>query len=364
MLMILPVFFIIQSCSLGPVDANDGLIWQKDLQYPPCAGTEIHSDNLYFADESGTIYSCWIDSGLIKWKRRLNNESVRMIFITGSGLGVISGQQGGAAKTSTFRIYNFERGICVFITNLPWAIRDSYFSDGTNIIVHWPSGAAVLNGDGTKIDPYDLTQYATNIVTFAAWEGYYYAIEGNSSIIKFDRSMHPVRTFDSFTGSGYSGDFAYDNGRIYISTTGGVKALDTVKWDPVDIDNGTDPVLFNGASAGLVKRQSGPEDKYLLYSSMSFRIPPRGNSYSPLVQSGSLGIAAYIDPKGFINVVDSRTGYFVYSKFIGMIDRPFLKVSSDYLSKSVFIPLSSPAKIFCYSLKFAASQKMPGLPFK
>ena len=167
--------------------------------------------------------------------------------------------------------------------------------------------------------------------------------------------MLPVRTFNSFNGSSYTGDCAYDNGRIYISTTDGVKVLDAIKWENAGIDR-ADPVLFNGQSTGLVKKSG---DKHLLFSSQSFRLPSGGNSYSPIFQSETLGIAAYIDSKGFINVVDSRTGYFVFSKFIGMMDRPFLKISSDYLSKSVFIPLSSPAKIFCYSLKFAASQKMP-----
>jgi len=358
--ILLPVMLILLSCSLQPGDSSEGVIWQKNLKYPPSAGIEIHSDNLYFADVSGAIYSCWIDTGFINWKRQLKREDIRMIFITDSGLGVISKKI--RAKTSIYRIFSFDRGISIMETNLPQNIRDSYSSDNGKIIVHSQSGAVVISGDGRDLEVLDLSKYSRNIASFALWGGSYYAVEGNSKIMRFDPSFHSTGSFRAFTGT-FTGNAVYDSGRIYISTSEGIKILNTVSWKAESASNDfqdlSKRVLFDGAASGIVKKNAGPGERYLLFSDLSFRMPPGSSSYSPVLHSDTLGIAAFINTKGFINIVDSRTGYYVYSKFIGMIERPYLKIPSDYNSKSVFIPLSSPAKIFCYSLKFAASQKMP-----
>ncbi len=360
-LLIIPVLTFLMSCSLQSSDSSEGIIWQKDLKSPPSAGIEIHADNLYFADESGTIYSCWIDTGFINWKRRMIDEKIKMIFITDSGLGVISQKIGGGPRPSIFRIFTFEKGIAVFETNLQANIRDSYDSDNADVIAHSPSCAVLISRTGKNIKICDLSSYTKDIVAFASWGGSYYAIDGDSRILRFNPSMRQTGSY-VFKGI-FSGDAVYDNGRIYISTDSGVKILNTVTWSPESAENDitglSKPVLFDGMSAGLVKKTAGPSQRYFLFSNQSFKTPPGSNSYSPIIYSDTLGVAAFIDQKGYLNIVDSRTGYFVYSKFIGNINRPFLKVSKDYRSKSVFVPLSSPAKIFCYSLKFASSQKMP-----
>lgn len=352
------VLFLTVSCSLQINDQGEGVIWQKDLSYPPVAGIELHGANMFFADESGALYSCWIDTGFINWKRQLFGEEIRMIFVTGSGLGVISQKAGSMA--SVYRIFTFEQGISVFETNLTQNIRDSYNSNDGFILVHSPSRVVRISGDGRTVKTWDLSRYTGNIVTFAYWGLNYYAIDGNSRILRFDPSLRLTGTFTGFKGA-FGGDANYYDGKIYMTSTS-VKILNTVSWMPetaqIESPGSPENILFDGKASGLLKK-AGPGEKYLLFSNMSFLTPPGGGSYSPIVHSDSLGVAAFIDSKGFLNVVDSRTGYFVYSKFIGMMERPFLKVSRDYNSKSVFIPLSSPAKIFCYSLNFAASRKMP-----
>ena len=82
-----------------------------------------------------------------------------------------------------------------------------------------------------------------------------------------------------------------------------------------------------------------------------------GITYSPVILSENLSAVSIIDDNGILNIFNKDDGRYIYSKYIGVINRPFLKIAEDYEGKSVFIPVSSPAKIACFSLEYAISQK-------
>jgi hypothetical protein len=152
-------------------------------------------------------------------------------------------------------------------------------------------------------------------------------------------------------GGKFAGDAAYDGTRIYIATSEGLKLINTLSWSLE-------------SAATVFKNSSFPsriifseKTNYFIYSDMSFKI--LSDNYTPIILSEPLDITFFLDSRGALEIIDNRTGSYLGSRFFGTIDRPFLKTAKDYTSKSIFIPLSSPAKIFCYSLKFAVSQKMP-----
>ncbi len=349
-------FPVILSCSIQNMDTTEGMIWQKDLPLPPAAGIEIYSNNLFFADSGGTLYSCWIDTGRINWKRTLSRERAIMLFAMKSGLGVIS--TGRERQGSLFRIYSYDRGIIGYETNLSIKPRDYYSTDGTNILVHSGNAAVIIGDKYGEIRLADFSRYSDNIVTFAKWGGYFYIIDNRSDIFRFDGHMNPAGPGLRLGGK-FDGNAAYYDDRIFLSASDGLKIVNTDSWSPENADqdfkNGTPPVIFGG-SLGLKNRRKAL--KYYIFSDLSFKTADE-NSYTPLIMSGTIGVAAFIDSKGFLEVIDSSTGRYVGSKFVGTIDRPFMKTAIDYGAKSIFLPVSSPAKIFCYSINFAASQKMP-----
>jgi hypothetical protein len=341
------------------MDMTTGMIWQKELTSPPSTGIEVHSDSLFFADSSGTLYSCWTVTGQLNWKRTLKNENIVMIFPLDAGLGVIASRD--PSPFSTYRIYSYDTGIITFETNLELKPRDTYASDGNGVIVHSADAVLMIGEGGRKITLYDLSAYSRKIVTFAKWDNYYYLIDGSSRIFRFDNDMMP--SGQSFTLGGiFSGNAVYYENRIYISSSAGLKIVDTAPWSVESSENGfkdesLPPVIVFTGTAGLFNNRISSKTNYYIYSDLSFK--SIDENYSPFILSESLGVASFIDSKGYLEIIDRSTGRYIHSRFIGSVDRPFLKIARDYQSKSIFIPMSSPAKIFCYSLNFAVSQKMP-----
>lgn len=343
--------------SLQNMDISEGVIWEKNLPSPPVAGIEINDNNLFFADASGNIYSCWMDSGLINWKRKLNRENVQLLFTDKSGLSVISCKPDAAS--SFLRTYSFEQGIVSFETNIPFITKDSYTADPLGIIVHTSNKIIVINSIEKRIELFSIPPNIQNITAVIRGGDLFYLIDDKSKVYQTDPAFRFIKGYYQFNGY-FSGNASYYKSRLYISTSEGTKILNTLAWTSesaiLNWNTGASAFLFDSSGTTLFTNSDNKDLNYHLFSDFTFNSSSAA-SYSPLILSQPLSITAFIDSKGNLTLMDSRTGHYINSKFVGSIDRPFLKIAKDYNSKAVFIPLSSPAKIFCYSLDFAASQK-------
>lgn len=231
---------LFSGCSIHGLDQTDGVVWETPVNAPIVCGVEKQGNKIYCADQEGSIYAIWVDSGMISWKRTLSNEKVIAIYPSDESLYVISSN----TERQLVRQYDSEAGMIISMKSLGQSGSAGYLSENQKRI----------------IDP----------------------------------------AKDSIYGSEYSGS----NLPSLVQTL-------------------------------------------------------KKTSLSPVYYSERLMLQAIVDQEGNLNIIDQKSGNFICSKYIGKITISGLSIKEDDGGKTVFIPVSSPSKITCYSVEFASHQKKP-----
>lgn len=365
---LLGCFIAFSSCSIQNMDQQEGVIWDVYTAAPVTCGIEIKDNNIYFADAFANIYSLWIDTGSTRWKRTLVSETVTGIYPDNNNLVVVSVN----SSMTIIRYYSYNEGNIVFQTNLDLVVRDSYLSDSGRLILHTSAKLVVFDLTGGKTDVYDYSLYLNmnEIKTLIKGNGFYYIITGKSRILKVNDKFEFLGVSADFEGEPFYGSALYLNYNLYLSSPTGIKVLPPIGQPYRSSMNGqisystmtavSDPfstVIYTGLSGtsrfGLGRYSQNMSD----ISEDWYRQTFSSVTWSPVVYSDTLSVVAALDDSGMLNVFDAASGKFVYSKYLGIITRPDLKFKNDYYSKSIFIPVSSPAKIVCYSLYYAVNHR-------
>jgi hypothetical protein len=366
-LIMVSVFLSLTACSLTNLDQQNGVVWEANTESPVTSGIEQWDNNLFYADSFGNIVSLWMDTGNIHWKRTLLSESILGLYTGSNDLVAVS----VTPTYSAVRYYSYNEGNINFETNLNLALKDTYTVDGTKLILHTPTKLVVFNLNDGHSEIHDMVLYLNNdsIVSVVKGNGCYYLITARTRVVKVNLTFSMVNMYTDFEGTSFHGSALYLNNNLYIASEAGIKVIPSmgmpysspvtgkILYSPMLAVN--DPFrtfLFTGVASsqryGMGRYTQAISD----LSEDWFKQTFSAVSYSPMVYSDALSVAATVDDSGLLNIYDSVTGKYVYSKYVGIVNQPNLKFQKDYFAKSAFIPVSSPSKIICYSLYFAVNK--------
>lgn len=349
------IFF---SCSLQKTDIGEGIIWERNLNSSPSHGIEVHENSVYFSDSSGNIYSCWMDSGFLKWKRASGNKKILSFFLVENGVAVI--YKDTSNDSSLLRIYSFDNGIIKYETKIPFTPKESYLSDNGKIILH--SSNSIITIDRKSLR-YSITQLPIlfNIISVIKGDNSYLVIDEHSRIIETDLLFKYKRAFLSFNST-FMGNAVYYHGNLFLSTSSGIKGIHLPSkkiLSPIFLPSSSASMILSEDTSSLFIYSGSVQkiyftgrEEYTIVDNLSIIEEP-SKYLSPMFISKALKVLVTIDRNGYLNILDSRSGHFIYSRYVGNIEKPFLKIAPDYSEKAIFIPLTSPAKILCYSLSYA-----------
>ncbi len=352
------------SCSFQTsMDATQGVVWETYLSAPPIEGIEVNNNNLYVGDSLANLYSIWMDTGKIRWERNLNYENITTLYPGSSGLYVVTSKP----ASSILRIFSYNDGTVLYQTNLNIGISEGYMADESGLILYASNKIAIVKTNDNSISIFDYSAYINNAASIVKGKNVYYIIDNNCNIIEVNASFSYSRMYSFPTGS-FNKSAAFFNGSLFLSTSEGVKILNTITWSSntslVNWKIQYSPILFDSLdstfyiASGTVQKQGfGKSDGTTGLAEEWFASTFSPISYSPMVLSENLSIAAGFDDNGIFYVFDKVKGSFINSKYLGIIDKPNLKIAEDYFGRAVFIPLTSPAKVVCYSLYYAMTQK-------
>lgn len=356
------------ACSLENMDQQEGVIWDVDTEASVTCGIEIKDNNIYFADSFANIYSLWIDTGSMRWKRTLSAETVTGIYPDHNNLVIVSVN----STRTMIRYYSFDEGNIVFQTNLGVIVKDSYLISGSKMILHTASKLVVFNLNDGHTDIYDYSLYLNlnGIRTAVRGTDCYYLVSDQSRIVKVRDDFHTMSVYSDFEGDAFNGSALYLNYNLYLAGPKGIKVLPSmgkpyssamsgqISYSPMTaIADPFNTVIYSGLSDsqryGIGRYSQTISD----VAEDWFRQTFAAVTWSPIAYSDTLSVVAVLDDGGMFIVYDAKSGKFIYSKYIGIINKPGLTFKNDYYSKSVFLPVSSPAKIVCYSLNFAVNHR-------
>jgi hypothetical protein len=305
-----------------------------------------------------------MDTGSIRWKRTLASETVLGLYTGTNDLVAVS----ITPTVSTVRFYSYNEGNIDFETNLNLILKDISTVDDVKLIMHTSAKLAVLNLNDGHTEIYDLTLYLNNesIKSVAKGNSCYYVITEKSRVVKISLGFGMVTYYTDFEGTDFYGSVLYLNNSLYLATAAGIKVIpsmgtpynSSMSWkikysSMLAVNDSFSVFLF----AGLADSQRYGLGRYTqAISDLSedwFKQTYTAVTYSPIAYSDTLYVMAALDDSGILNIYDSASGKYIFSKYIGIINQPNLKFKSDYFSRSVFIPVSSPSKIVCYSLYYS-----------
>lgn len=363
-LVLLPVL----GCSLQNFDREDGVIWSVETDGAVTCGIEIQGNSAYFADEFASIYSLWIDSGLLRWKRTLAEEKILALHPAPDSLVVVSTT---ALDTTMIRHYSYREGGIMFQTNLVLKAEGLSPADGPDLLLHSADSIVRYRTAEGRAEVFRLGPFAGGLRAVVKSGSGWYAVSAKSVVAGLDPSFGLLRTWTEFEGLNFSGSAFYRNHILFFATDAGVKALSSsgaayhtsMSWavpsSPLLPVSGPYESAFFTASAspqraGLGKYQVVLND----VAEEWFRPLASSVTLSPVAFSDTLSVVAAVDDTGVLNVFNAETGAYVNSRHVGIINRPGLKFGLDYFSKSVFVPASAPSRVVCYSLYYAVNKRM------
>lgn len=367
--LLLPALLLILSaCSLQNMDQQEGIIWDVYTDAPVTCGIEIKDNNIYCADSFANLYSFWIDTGSKRWKRTLGSETITGIYPDNNNLIVIS-----VTPSKTFvRYYSYDEGNIVFQTNLDLVVRDTYLADGNRLILHTSSKLVVWHlADGSvEVRDYSVYLNLNPIKTVIRGTDCFYLVTDKSRIVKIGSDFSHIGSYADFEGETFSGSALYLNYNLYLAGPNGIRVLPSmgkpygsamsgrISYSPLTaLSDPFSTVIYSGVSDS---RRFGIGRYSQTISDVAqdwFRATIAPVTYSPIAYSDSLSVVAVVDDSGTLNVYDAVSGKYVYSRYVGIINQPGLSFKNDYFSKSVFVPVSVPSKIVCYSLYYAVNHR-------
>lgn len=378
--LLVGIIILAGGCATQDLGETEGVVWDYTLDYEIVAGIEEYDNLLYFADSGGRIYSIWKDTGNLRWYIDLSNENILMIHSAQEGVFVIS-QTNKTDVNSILRLYSIQTGILGYEKTIPIAPIDDYMIeihdvDKSRIVIHSTNKKIVT----IALDTGTIAQYQDNSLLvdirciLKGDDTEYFLIDSEGSLVRVDTSFDFPSTRVQFDSREFNGSAIYvaDNGtkRVYIGNSAGVDIVDTITLQPLasTIDKAVkySPMLWDVLDKTLyVVFSSYPKAGIGKYNSISDGVseiwPYIANGsvvYAPMVYSQTLEVIAFLDDNGTLTVLNGFDGSLITEKlFLGTIDRPFMKIPKDYHEKTIFIPISSPRSIVCYSLDYAASLK-------
>ena len=363
----------LMSCNLIDPSQNEGVLWEYTLTGAPVCGVVRWGNYVFVADDFGKIYSIGMDTGLTRWSIRLSNETILFLHFTDKYLYVVSKNQKNN-NDPKLRVYNPSDGIMQQseTTNLPIVPFSDYLtftntSGDTEMMIHNSNTIATINLSTHKMTTKDLSADLDRITKMIYADKYFYMINADSKVVQYDSFYSRIAASTPTINTKFYGSAAIYKNYLILGTDKGVSLLDTssslfqsglkneegsIKYSPISVDlyKTCFYVGYNSYPlSGIVK--FNPENSSLKqewYFKTFYSV-----TYCPIVVSSFLGVVAFIDDSGELNVVDRDKGASVYNKQFGVMDVRGMNIAMDYNAKTIFVPLSAPTKVVAFSLSYA-----------
>jgi hypothetical protein len=347
------------------MDQTEGIVWEQYVDYPIVRGVEQKNNQLFVADNNGSIYSLWMDTGTLVWKINPGSGSEGLIALCPDDSSLVAASILGSS--TRIRRHSYLDGSISFVTNiLSFSAKDSYLADSGNLVLHSDKKIAVYNLSNDTCQVIDYTVYGANNIAAVVKGGFnYYLVETNSTIQVLDSSFGWIRTLPFSSSADFYGSadfYSSTSSYLYLATETGIRQMQ-VPFGPAIFSGDGRKIYYSGLvlDSGYLYTAFADSTKGIAKYDTSLSLMRSGTlsakvSYSPIAYSSSTSTVSAVDDSGILNIFDKNTMNMVYNKYIGFLGEPYLKIGQDS-SGSIFIPLTSPAKITCYSLNYAISQR-------
>jgi len=358
-LAVVTLMILIGGCTIMDTVDENGILWEYYTTSPITLGVDMMpSQNLlFFADEANTLYAIDAGSGLLRWKITP--------VITLTSLLPLENQLfiAGYSNTGENVLYTIDtlNGAIVAQKSLPLRpLPNRFLSTADGIVLYSSSQAVILSNNGSLSTPFPL---ANGIIAMQRLGSDYYALiresDNSTTIQKYNQNF--VQGSSSHHSHTPTGSLFPWNTKLYIGTTTSLLSSDTSPtlslFKPFPVKSslaGTGLLLFVPSADSL---HGGIRAYDATGNEQWFTATYAPISYAPLVYSGSYQVVFSLDDNGNLGVYDATTGRLLFQRYLGTIQKNGLKLPLDLYQNYIFIPFSSPAKLVCFSLRYASTSK-------
>ncbi len=345
---------------LDTVDEN-GILWEYYTPLPITIGIEtMPSQNLVlFADEGGTLYALDAGSGLLRWKIT-PPLTITTILPIDNTLYVVGYSNTGAQGSVIYTVDTLNGAISLQRSFPIKPLPNRFLATPDGMLLYSSSQAVMVSNNGNLSTTYSLLN---GIIAMERIGTEYYALiretDNSTKIQKYSSSFSAINNGTHTANP--TGSFLAWNTALYIGSTTSLLRSDTT---PSLSLFKTFPVKSSMASASLhlfvpsAETFNGGIRAYDNAGNTVWSVATYAPiSYAPLVYNSSYQVIFSLDDTGNIGVYDASTGRLLFQRYLGSIQKTGLKLPMDMFQNYIFIPFSSPAKVVCFSLRYASTSR-------
>jgi hypothetical protein len=358
---ILMFLLVFTGCTIiDNVDEN-GILWEYYTPSPIARGVEtMPTENLLlFADEGNTLYAIDAGSGLLRWKIA-PPLTLTTILPIDSTLYVI-GYSNTGLQGSVIMSIDTLNGSLSKVESFPFKpLPNASLKTANGFLVYSSSQVAFLSNTG-KVGL--VVSPANNILAIEEWSSSYYIVsresDNSTKLSKYDSSF-------SFQGSttyadNPTGRLLFWNTRLYVGTDNKLLTSDSSPSLSVFKNFPVKAAMAKSVSYLYVPSAATANGSVRAYDTTGneawYALTYAAISYAPLMYNSSYNVVFALDDNGNLAVYDAQTGAALFTRYIASIQKPNLKLPMDLYQNYIFIPFSSPSKLVCFSLRYAASSR-------
>ncbi|MCX7882071.1 MAG: PQQ-binding-like beta-propeller repeat protein [Brevinematales bacterium] len=351
-------FLLLTGCTIVDTVDENGVLWEYYTPSPITIGVEtMPAQNLVlFADESGTLYALDAGSGLLRWKIT-PPLTITTILPTDTGLYLIGYSNTGPQGSVLYTIDTLNGAIASQKSFPIKPVPNRYLVTPEGRLLYSSSQAVLISNTGALSGTYSLLN---GIIAIERVGTEYYALiresDNTTKVQKYNQNFNAIQS--STYGANPTGSIIAWNTGLYIGTTTVLLRSDTTpalslfKSFPVKAGMATTSLMLFVPSA---ENFNGSIRAYDTFGNQQWFVSTYAPlSYAPLVYNSSYQVVFSLDDNGNIGVYDASTGHLLFQRYLGALQKTGLKLPMDLYQNYIFLPFSSPAKLVCFSLRYAS----------